>query len=43
MTDDMNTSPVPAGDDWFDSWLSTGTVAQRSVDIYGQPDLLAEY
>lgn len=43
MTDDMNTSPVPAGDDWFDSWLSTGTVAQRSVDIYGQPGLLAEY
>lgn len=34
---------VPAGDDWFDTWLSTGTVAQRSVDIYGQPDLMGRY
>lgn len=34
---------VPAGEDWFDSWLSTGTVAQRSVDIYGSPNLMADY
>lgn len=44
MNDEMSSStPVPAGDDWFDNWLTTGTVAQRSVDIYGRPDLMAEY
>lgn len=34
---------VPVGDDWFDQWLETGTVAQRSVPIYGRPDLFAKY
>ncbi|TSI12629.1 hypothetical protein [Brevibacterium aurantiacum] len=40
-TDDS--TAVPAGDDWFDSWLETGTVSQRSVDVYGRPDLYAQY
>lgn len=34
---------VPVGDDWFDQWLETGTVAQRSVNVYGRPDLFAKY
>lgn len=34
---------VPVGEDWFDQWLETGTVAQRSVPIYGRPDLFAKY
>lgn len=38
-----DSTPVPAGDDWFDSWLETGTVSQRSVDVYGRPDYYAEY
>lgn len=38
-----DSTPVPAGDDWFDSWLETGTVSQRSVDVYGRPDLYAQY
>lgn len=33
---------APAGD-WFDGWLEHGTVAQRSVDVYGRPDLFAKY
>lgn len=37
-------TPVSVGeDDWFDQWLETGTVAQRSVPIYGRPDLFARY
>ncbi|MFT9774007.1 hypothetical protein ACMZ29_15305 [Brevibacterium casei] len=47
MTDTPNpaedSTAVPAGDDWFDSWLETGTVSQRSVDVYGRPDLYAQY
>lgn len=49
MTENPNIDPVndsqavPAGDDWFDSWLETGTVSQRSVDVYGRPDLYAQY
>lgn len=35
-------APTPAGD-WFDGWLEHGTVAQRSVEIYGRPDLFARY
>ena len=38
-----DSSAVPAGDDWFDTWLETGAVAQRSVNIYGRPDLFAKY
>ena len=38
-----DSSAVPAGDDWFDNWIETGTVAQRSVNIYGRPDLFAKY
>lgn len=38
-----DSTAVPAGDDWFDSWLETGTVSQRSVDVYGRPDLYAQY
>lgn len=38
-----DSSAVPAGTDWFDTWLETGTVAQRSVNIYGRPDLFAKY
>lgn len=34
---------VPVGDDFLDRWLETGTVAQRSVVVYGRPDLFAEY
>lgn len=29
--------------DWFSQWLDSGTVSQRSVDIYGRPDLYAQY
>ena len=37
-------SPVSIeGRDWFSDWLNTGTVAQRSVEIYGRPDLFAEF
>ena len=44
MAEELNVGePVPAGDDWFDAWLNTGTVAQRSVEIYGRPDLFAEF
>lgn len=44
MTDDLNVGEaVPAGEGWFDSWLNTGTVAQRSVEVYGRPDLFAEF
>lgn len=38
-----DSTAIPAGDDWFDSWISTGTVSQRSVDVYGRPDLYAQY
>ena len=38
-----DSSAVPAGPDWFDNWIETGTVAQRSVNIYGRPDLFAKY
>lgn len=38
-----DSTAVPAGDDWFDTWLETGTVSQRSVDVYGRPDLYADY
>lgn len=38
-----DSTAVPAGVDWFDSWLETGTVSQRSVDVYGRPDLYAQY
>lgn len=38
-----DSAAVPAGDDWFDSWLETGTVSQRSVDVYGRPDYYAQY
>lgn len=41
---DTDTTPVNDGDlDWFTSWLEHGTVAQRSVPIYGRPDLFAKY
>lgn len=30
-------------DDVFNQWLNSGTVAQRSVDIYSRPDLFARY
>ena len=44
MAEELNVGEsVPAGDDWFDAWLNTGTVAQRSVEIYGRPDLFAEF
>lgn len=49
MTENTNPEPsedstaVPAGEDWFDQWVSTGTVSQRSVDVYGRPDLYAQY
>lgn len=44
MTGELNVGEaVPAGEGWFDSWLSTGTVAQRSVEVYGRPDLFAEF
>lgn len=37
-------SPVsPDNRDWFASWLDSGTVAQRSVEIYGRPDLFAQF
>lgn len=37
-------TPVSTDDrDWFSGWLEAGTVSQRSLDIYGQPDLYAEY
>lgn len=39
---EQNIPETPAGD-WFNQWLSTGTVAQRSIDVYGRPDLLATY
>lgn len=42
-TETPDSDAVPVGDDWFDSWLETGTVAQRSVNIYGRPDLFAKY
>lgn len=44
MTGELNVGEsVPAGEGWFDQWLNTGTVAQRSVEIYGRPDLFAEF
>ena len=44
MTGELNVGDaVPAGEGWFDQWLNTGTVAQRSVEIYGRPDLFAEF
>lgn len=49
MTENTNIDPVndsqavPAGDDWFDQWIDAGTVSQRSVDVYGRPDLYAQY
>ena len=37
-------SPVSTeGRDWFSDWLDAGTVAQRSVEIYGRPDLFAKF
>lgn len=39
----IDSEAVPVGDDWFDQWLETGTVAQRSVPIFGRPDLFARY
>lgn len=37
-------TPVDTGsEDWFSQWLETGTVSQRSVDVYGRPDLYAQY
>lgn len=42
--EDQYGTPVTVGeDDWFDQWLETGTVAQRSVPVYGRPDLFARY
>lgn len=38
-----DSTAIPAGEDWFDAWLDTGTVSQRSVDVYGRPDLYAQY
>ena len=29
--------------DIFTQWLNTGTVSQRSIDIYSRPDLFAQY
>lgn len=29
--------------DVFTQWLNTGTVSQRSIDIYSRPDLFAQY
>mgnify|MGYP005983983627 FL=1 len=43
MTENPHTEPVPAGEDWFENWLDTGAVAQRSVPIYARPDLFARY
>lgn len=44
MTGELNVGEaVPAGEGWFDQWLNTGTVAQRSVEIYGRPDYFAEF
>ena len=30
-------------DDIFSQWLDTGTVSQRSVDVFARPDLFARY
>lgn len=45
MTEELDTGqPVDVDENsWFDSWLETGTVAQRSVEIYGRPDLFAQF
>lgn len=39
----VDSNAVPVGDDWFDQWMSTGTVAQRSLDVYGRPDLYGRF
>lgn len=36
-------TPVDVTESWFDQWLESGTVAQRSVEIYGRPDLFARF
>lgn len=39
---DTTTGPDDFGD-MFDSWIAGATLAQKSVDIYGDPALQAEY
>lgn len=36
-------TPVDVAESWFSQWLESGTVAQRSVEIYGRPDLFARF
>lgn len=39
----MTENPIPEGDFDLDEWLSSGTLARRSVPIYNDPSLAAEF